>query len=258
MCIEKALQKAHGELEKRVAERTAELAKSTVSLKREIAERRRLSHRFLNAQEDERRRIALELHDELGQDLSVLKLQFDFIKRQLSESQFALNDRIESISTTLSQTIEKVRGISRELIPSVLIDLGLAPALRWLIRTLAEHSNIEVSSNIPGLEDLFSTEQQIALYRIFQEIFTNIRKHAQATLVSIDIGSEDSKVFFRVEDNGIGFDMQRIESISAAERGLGLAAMEERVKMLDGNVEIFSRVGTGTRVAFEIPISSPP
>ena len=258
MRIEKALQKAHGELEKRVAERTAELAKSAVSLKREIAERRRLSHRFLNAQEDERRRIALELHDELGQDLSVLKLQFDFIKRQLSESQFALNDRIESISTTLSQTIEKVRGISRELIPSVLIDLGLAPALRWLIRTLAEHSNIEVSSNIPGLEDLFSTEQQIALYRIFQEIFTNIRKHAQATLVSIDIGSEDSKVFFRVEDNGIGFDMQRIESISAAERGLGLAAMEERVKMLDGNVEIFSRVGTGTRVAFEIPISSPP
>jgi PAS domain S-box-containing protein len=258
MRIENALQKAHDTLEKHVEERTAELAKSNLSLTREIAERRRLSYRFLNAQENERRRIALELHDELGQDLSVLNLQFDSLKRQLPESQIALKDHIDSISALLRGTIEKVRGISRELIPSVLVDLGLAPALRWLVRSLAEHSNIEIYSNILVSDDLFPTEQQIAIYRILQEIVTNIRKHAQATQVSIDIQREDSKVVFRVEDKGIGFDMERIKSISAAERGLGLAAMQERVKMLDGNIEIFSRVGTGTRIAFEIPISSPP
>ncbi|MCW8805905.1 MAG: PAS domain-containing sensor histidine kinase, partial [Ignavibacteriaceae bacterium] len=255
--IEKALQKAHDTLEKRVEERTAELAKSNLSLTREIAERRRLSFKFLNAQEDERRRIALELHDELGQDLSVLNLQLDSLKRQLPASQMALIDHIKSISTLLRGIIEKVRGISRKLIPSVLVDLGIAPALRWLIQSLAEHSNIEIYSKILIAKDLFPTEHQIVIYRILQEIVTNIRKHAQATQVSIDIRREDSKVIFKVEDNGIGFDMERIKSKSADERGLGLAAMEERVKMLDGNIEIFSRVGTGTRIAFEIPISNP-
>ena len=258
MRIKKALQIAHDNLEKRVAERTAELAKANVSLRREIAERRRLSYRFLNAQEDERKRIAVEIHDELGQDLSVLKLDFDFLKKQLSESQIALKEQIENISADLSKTIEKVRGISHALIPSVLLNLGLSSALRSLIQSLAKYANIEISSNILDLEELFPTEQQIAVFRIFQEIFTNIRKHAQATQVSISIGRDGSKVFFRVEDNGIGFDVARIKSISAAESGLGLAAMEERVKMLVGNFEIFSRVGTGTRIAFEIPIAGPP
>ena len=115
-----------------------------------------------------------------------------------------------------------------------------------------------LSAFILGLEDLFPSEQQIVIFRIFQEIFTNIRKHAQATQVSISIGRDGSEIFFIVEDNGIGFDVARIRSISAAESGLGLAAMEERVKMLYGNFEIFSRVGTGTRIAFEIPIAGPP
>ena len=255
--VEKVLHKSHDELEKRVKERTAELEKSNVSLSREIAERRRLSFRFLNAQEDERRRIALALHDELGQDLSVLKLEVDSLKRQLSGNQIVLSDKMESISERLNKTIEKVRGICLELIPSVLVDLGLIPALRWLIRSLAENSEIKVSSNILLSEIPFSTEQQIVIYRVFQEIITNIRKHAQAGQVSIRIGRNDHEVFFRVEDNGIGFDIERIKSLAATERGLGLATMEERVKMLDGNFEILSRKGTGTKISFEIPRAVP-
>ncbi len=256
--FEKALQKAHDELETLVEVRTAELAKSNMSLRREIAERRRLSYRFLNAQENERRRIALELHDELGQDLSVLKLQFEALKRQLLQSKIVLQDPIETISTVLGQTIDNVRRISHELIPSVLVDLGLAPALRWLIQLLAAHSKIEISSNIRISAGLFPTEQQIVIYRIFQEIFNNIRKHSRATQVSIDVRREENKVFFKVKDNGTGFDLERIKSISATEKGLGLEAVEERVKMLDGKFEIFSSMGNGTRIAFEIPIASPP
>jgi len=255
---EKASQRAHENLEKSVEERTAELAKSNLSLAREITERRRLSYRLLNAQENERRRIALEIHDELGQDLSVLKLQFDFLKRQLSESQIALEDHIEGISADLSKTIEKVRRISHTLIPSVLIDLGLSPALRWQIQSLAKFFKVEITSNDMELENFFSIEQQIAIYRIFQEIFTNIRKHAQAKKVSIKIGRDGSRIFFKIEDNGIGFEMERIKTKSAAESGLGLPAMEERVKMLDGNFAVFSRVGTGTKIAFEIPIADAP
>ena len=194
--FEKALQKAHDELEKIVEERTAELANSNMSLRQAIAERRRLAYRFLNAQENERRRIALELHDELGQDLSVLKLQFDTLKRRLPQDKIALQEPIESISTILGNTIEKVRRISHELIPSVLADLGLAPALRWLIQLLTQHSKIEISSNICLSTDLFSTEQQIVIYRIFQEFFNNIRKHAQATQVSVDVRRGENKVFF--------------------------------------------------------------
>jgi signal transduction histidine kinase len=253
--FETALQKAHDEMEKRVEDRTAELEISNISLTREIAERRRLSYRLLNAQEGERRRIALELHDELGQDLSVLKLQIDSLKRRLPENQLDQKGHIESISALLSKTIEEVRGICHDLIPSVLVDLGLAPALRWLIQSLAEHSNIEITSNILLSEDLLSTEQQIASYRIFQEIFTNIRKHAQATQVSISIANDVGKVLFKVIDNGIGFDLDRIKLTGVAERGLGLAAMEERVKMLDGNYKIVSRAGAGTEITFDIPVA---
>jgi PAS domain S-box-containing protein len=255
--FEDALQNANDELERLVHERTAELAKSNTALKQAIAERRRLAYRFLNAQEDERRRIALELHDELGQDLSVLKLQVDSLKRQLAQSKITLKDPVESISAVLGETIEKVRRISHELIPSVLVDLGLVPALRWLIQLVAAHSKIEISSNIHLPADLFSTEQQIVIYRIFQEIFTNLRKYAQATHVSVNVRSDGRKVFFAVEDNGVGFDMEEIISKPAGERGLGLAAMEERVEMLDGKFEISSRKGKGTRIAFTIPIAGP-
>ena len=156
MRIKKALQTAHDNLEKRVAERTAELAKANVSLRREIAERRRLSYRFLNAQEDERKRIAVEIHDEVGQDLSVLKLDFDSLKKQMPESQIALKEQIESISADLSKTIEKVRGISHALIPSVLVNLGLSSALRSLIQSLVEHAHIKISSNMLGFRRHFS------------------------------------------------------------------------------------------------------
>lgn len=256
--MEKALQEARDDLEILVEARTAELAQINLFLKQEIAERRRLSYRFLNVQEEERRRIAMELHDELGQDLSVIKLQFDSLKRHLGKGQNALQNPIDSISAVLGKTIEKVRRISHELIPSVLVDFGLAAALRWQIQLLMDHSNIAISSNIKLATDLIPTEQQIIIYRIFQEIFNNIRKHAQATQVSIDIRSEESKVFFRVEDNGAGFDIEKIKSHPVAERGLGLAAVEERVKMLDGGLEIFSRPGAGTRCTFEIPVARPP
>jgi PAS domain S-box-containing protein len=256
--FEIALQKTNDELEKLVDERTAELAKSNASLTQEIAERRRLAYRFLNAQEDERRRIAFELHDELGQDLSLLKLQFDSLNRQLANRKIALKDPIKDLSAILGKTMEKVRRISHELIPPVLLDLGLAAALRWQIQLLKKHSNIAVSSKIRFSADLIPPEQQIVIYRIFQEIFTNIRKHARADHVTISIASKDRRVFFDIEDDGIGCDIERVNSISSAERGLGLAAMEERVKMLDGKFEIFSCIGKGTKIAFEIPITNAP
>jgi PAS domain S-box-containing protein len=222
------------------------------------SEMRRLSSRLLHAQENERRRIALELHDELGQDLTVLKLHIDFIKRKLPMDPSAMQEAFEDVLLEVKQTIEKVRRISRDLSPSVLVDLGLNAALRGMLKSFAKHSNIEISMDIPDTKNLFSSEQQIAVYRIFQEIITNISKHAHATRVSIVGKKENSKVFFKVKDNGIGFDIEQISAMYDLDKGLGLAAMAERVKMLDGHFEISSQVSSGTRIDFEVPIDSSP
>ena len=235
-----------------------ELGIDITKRKQTESELRRLSSRLLNAQEDERRRISFELHDELGQDLTVLKLHIDSIKRKLHQDQSALHNAFKEVLLEVNQTIEKVRRISRDLSPSVLVDLGLNAALRGMLKSFTKHSKIEISTDIQDTKNLFSSEQQIAVYRIFQEIITNISKHAHASKVSIVGKKKSSKVFFRVKDNGIGFDIEEINAMYAPEKGLGLAAMAERAKMLYGHFEISSQVNSGTIIDFEVPIDSSP
>jgi PAS domain S-box-containing protein len=233
-----------------------ELGIDITGRKQAESEIRRLSSRLLNAQEAERRRIAFELHDDLGQDLLVLKLQMGSLKRKMHNNQFALREKCDHVLLELKKTIEKVRNISHALSPSILEDLGLSAALRWLVNNYTTHYNVEASTDIPDTINVFSQEQQIVIYRIFQEILTNIGKHSHATKVYVDSEKKDGTVFFRVADNGIGFDLEQIQARSVHERGLGLAAMDERLKMLGGQFEISSREGKGTQIAFEIPIHS--
>jgi PAS domain S-box-containing protein len=218
---------------------------------------RRLSSRLLNAQEAERRRIAFELHDDLGQDLLVLKLQMGSLKRKMPADRIALWEECDNVLLELKKTIEKVRNISHALSPSILVDLGLSAALRWLVNNFTTNYKVEASTDIPDTINVFSPEQQIVIYRIFQEILNNIGKHAQASKVCVDSEKKAGTVFFRVADNGIGFDIEQIQAGSVPERGFGLAAMDERLKMLGGQFEILSREGQGTKIAFEIPIHSP-
>ena len=119
----------------------------------------------------------------------------------------------------------------------------------------AKHSNIKISIDMPGIDNLFSSDAQIILYRIFQEAFTNIGKHAQAANVSVVIRKEENSVSFLVEDDGKGFDMKQIEARHPTEKSLGLVAMDERARMLGGLLEISGQEGKGTRVTFSIPIS---
>ena len=127
-----------------------------------------------------------------------------------------------------------------------------------MINSFAKNTDIEVSKDIIDIKNLFSSEQEITIYRIFQEIFSNIGKHARATRTSVSITKDTNQIFFRVEDNGIGFNIDKVKSRFAPERGLGLAAMDERAKMLRGYFDIASRTGAGTTIAFAIPIDSPP
>jgi signal transduction histidine kinase len=210
---------------------------------------------LLNAQEDERRRVAFELHDGLGQNLSVLKLQIGSIKKKLSKDQSLLQEICETVLLELNDTIDEVRRISSDLCPSILVDLGLCSALRWLVNRFSDNSKVKVSMDIPDTVNEFSQARQIAVYRIFQEILTNIEKHSHANLASVECEMKTQTAVFRVEDNGNGFDVEQIQARPAFKKGLGLTSMEERVKMLDGNFKILSREGRGTKIFFEIPIA---
>jgi two-component system sensor histidine kinase UhpB len=214
-----------------------------------------LTTQLLTAQERERKRISMELHDELGQSLTVLKLQIRAIQRSLWEGQENLKADCAELLHYLDEVIENTRRLSRDLSPSILEDLGLEAALRYLIDGVGKHYKVNHSFETAGLNDLFPAEAQIIIYRIFQECFTNISKHAEAREVSLVIKESEGQVSLILEDDGKGFDVHEVWGRHAAGRGLGLAALDERVRMLGGTLEIQSRPGAGTRITCNIPVN---
>ena len=255
-------------LEHRVEERTAELLDTNKHLKREIEEHRRtelalreseeklrlLSSQLLRAQEKERRRISLELHDDLGQSLSLLKVQLSAIKRKLHKDQKELDEALQESRQNLNHVIENVRRLSRDLSPSILEDLGLFAAIEWLITDFAKHYNVSASYEPENIDDFFSAEHQIIIYRIFQEILTNIRKHAEASQVSVAIKKKNGAVLFTVQDNGEGFDFNEISRKNSTEKGMGLTAMHERVLIVGSSLDIWTQPGQGTKISFAVPL----
>jgi PAS domain S-box-containing protein len=215
---------------------------------------RYLSSRLLTAEETERRRISKELHDELGGALTVLKLRLSFIGKELKKDQVAVKEECETISLYIDQVIENVRRLSRDLTPSILEDAGLSAAIRSLISNSNKNCNINMTLDIKDIDRLFSQDAQITIYRLLQEAFTNIGKHAKAKNVSVVIKNHDDRVSFSVEDDGIGFDVTRIATVDPDKRGLGLSIMDERARMLGGSLEIWSEKGKGTRISFHIPL----
>jgi len=214
-----------------------------------------LSSHLLTAQETERKRISIELHDELGQALITLKLRLSSIQRKLRKDQKVLRDECEYTQGSIEQIIENVRRLSQDLSPYLLENLGLTAAARRLIDDLAKDHKIETSLDITDIDRFISQERQLIIYRIFQEALTNIRRHAQATHISVAIKKEKDSLSLLVEDDGKGFDVKQAMIRDFDERGLGLAAMEERVRMLGGFLDIWSEVGRGTKISFTIPIS---
>ena len=266
---EKELRQYRDHLEEVVEHRTAALRASYEQLQREMTERKKteralrtsekelrfLSSQLLTAQERERRRLSIELHDELGQALMVLKLKLRSIEGGLQTDQTKLKGHCHEVISHINEITENVRRLSRDLSPSILEDLGLAAAIQWLVDASTEHCNIESSVDVTDMENLFSEESEIIVYRITQECLTNIAKHAQATHVLVVVKKEDGHLSFRIEDDGKGFDVQEVLDKDAREKGLGLAAMHERARMLGGSLDIWSQEGAGTRITMTIPLN---
>jgi PAS domain S-box-containing protein len=220
---------------------------------RESEERlRHLASQLLHAQERERHRLSLELHDDLGQSLMVLKMQIRGIEKMLPPTQWQIKQLCDQTQAYLTAVVDNVRRLSRDLRPSILEDLGLAAALRVLADDFRKYYEAELSLDMDDISDLFSREEEINIYRIFQECLTNIAKHAQASQVAITIRRQDDRVAFRVEDNGRGFNLESALTADPVSRGLGLPALEERVHMLGGALEIRSQADRGTTISFTV------
>ncbi len=213
-----------------------------------------LSSCLLATQENERQRIALEIHDELGQNLAVLKLQVSALAKRLRKDQGHLKADFTKMLGFIDYIIEEMRRISRDLSPSIVQDLKLCRSLKWMLHDFNEHNGVPISHKMIDIDTLFDAKEQVIIYRIFQEALNNIRKHAQARHVKVTINKEDNQVRIAIEDDGKGFDLDEVSRRHAAERGLGIASLEERARMLGGTLDLKTEKGKGTCLAMTIPV----
>jgi signal transduction histidine kinase len=231
----------------------AEQRRAEEALKESEQELRRLASQLLSIQEQERRRVARELHDELGQALTVLKINLVAIEDHLAPDQQNLRANCEHMLSYIDTVIENVRRLSWDLSPSSLEDLGLAAALGYLVDETCRSHSMQSEVVMDDIDHLFAPEIRINIYRIFQESLTNVVKHARASLVSVNVAREDGKVSFTIRDNGRGFDLKQAMFGKVAKKSLGLTAMNERALMARGSLQISTRRGWGTTIAFSIP-----
>jgi PAS domain S-box-containing protein len=217
---------------------------------------RQLSTYLLTAQEGERKRISFELHDEMGQSLTALKLKISSIERKLEGNQEKLSAACVHVLDNIDQIIENIRRLTRDLSPSILEDLGLTGALRWMVDDFGKLNKKKISFAIEDINNLFSQESQIIIYRIFQEALTNVGKHSQAKHVSVFSNNLKDSVCFVVEDDGKGFDMNQLLLENPNKKSLGLAAMHERARMLGASFNILSQIGRGTQIKLTVPVNA--
>jgi len=214
-----------------------------------------LSSQLLTAQETERRRVSRELHDELGGALAVLKLRFNLMEKNLYQDQTKLREECQRSLSYIDQVIENVHRLTKDLSPYVLEDLGLTAGLRWLIGNFTKSYGIDVACNLIEVDHLFPGNAQIIVYRMIQEALNNIGKHSGAKHITVSTENHSGEISFWVEDDGKGFDAFKVFSKSPSEKGLGLATMNERARMLGGSFHLWSEEGKGTRIRFSIPLN---
>ncbi|HXA75852.1 MAG TPA: MEDS domain-containing protein [Candidatus Acidoferrales bacterium] len=262
--MEQALQQAHDDLEKRVRERTDELRKKNIQVLKqaEILDMtnqglRELSARLLRVQDEERRRIARDLHDSTGQSLALLSMNLSAMEAEASKSNPGLLKSLVENEEIVRQISTELRTLSYLLHPPLLEEMGLESALRWYVDGFRQRSNIQITLDLSADLGRLSQDLEIALFRVIQECLTNIHRHSESPTASIRVSRYAGGINLEVRDEGKGISPEKLAKIiSSGESGVGLRGMRERIKGLCGDLEIESdSKGTGIRVT--IPVTAP-
>ncbi len=220
--------------------------------------RQLLGLKIILAQEEERKRIAREIHDGLAQNMANVVLRTEIAERMLGKEAYsAVKDELVDLKGQVRGGIEEVRRIIFNLRPMALDDLGLVPTLRKFVQDYEEKAKIRTKFEVVGKDFRLPSGMEVAIYRLVQEAFSNVMKHAQASFVSLEVAFQQQMVKITVSDNGVGFSTDTIDRKLDKRSGhFGLIGMRERVELLEGRLEIQSTVGGGTKVSMVIPITS--
>ncbi len=225
----------------------------------QVEKRRRaqedFSRRLINAHEAERRRVAAELHDSIGQTLAMIKNRAVF-GAQTTENLAAAHEQFDSITAQTTQAIGEVREISYNLRPYLLEQLGLTKAVKSLVKKIEEVHLLEIEARIDEVDDLLSNEAEMSVYRIIQESLNNVAKHAETDAARLLIRRIGDSITIIVSDDGRGFDKNAAPKIDASRGGFGLLGITERVRMLGGTLDIQTANGGGTKLTIKIALSS--
>jgi PAS domain S-box-containing protein len=253
------------ELGKRVDERTAQLMDLNVRLRSEIERRedseialrgayeqlRRVAARLEAVREEERVGIARELHDELGQSMTALKLDLRWLENTLAPDQ-AVSARIEEMRETIDASINTIRRISSDLRPNMLDELGLVPAIEWKAQDFAQRTGIECYVDLMTDDPPVTPERATAIFRILQEALTNVIRHAHATRVDVMLHPENNRLTLKVHDNGSGMDENTLTNV----KSLGILGMQERAVVVGGELDLKSEANNGTTLTLRIPLET--
>jgi PAS domain S-box-containing protein len=264
---EEALQESHRELERRVEERTAKLRSANELLNLEVEERignqikmreqqeklRSLSSELVLTEERERRRIATELHDRIGQTLTVARIKLGELREALPAGTAVEN--LADIRQFIEQTIQDTRSLTFELSSPVLYELGLEAALAWLVNQTRKKHGLLAEFKDDGQPKPLDDDCRVTAFQAVRELLFNVVKHARAQSATISIRRDDDAVRIDIEDDGIGFDTSELDVIVSGSTGFGLFSVRERLQPLGGRMEIHSEPGRGSRVAIVLPLA---
>jgi signal transduction histidine kinase len=236
------LRDSHAALESLVAQRTAAL--------------RRLSQWLMRTQDEERRRVARDLHDSTGQTLTALKLNIASLQKQFEKDRHT-SDALAAIAAHADQALQEIRTTSYLLHPPLLDEAGLASAVRWYVNGFSQRSGINVNCDFPFDSARLPSEVEIVLFRVLQETLTNVHRHSGASIVDIELQQSSEAVIFKVQDNGRGIEPELLDRLRRpnSATSVGVAGMRERINELDGEFEMES-CSNGTTFLVRIPLAS--
>jgi PAS domain S-box-containing protein len=230
---------------------TIENAQMMETIRRHRYELRGLTEKLFQSQEEERRRIARELHDEAGQSLTAVKLALERLEENVKPKENNFGEDIREIRNMINRTSSEIRRLSFHLHPTLLIDLGLEPALNLYFKEIQNHSGLDIDFNMVGFDQRLNVDIETVFYRFSQEALTNALKHSGAENFRLSIIKSYPRIIFLAEDDGIGFDTRNIGN---DKRSLGLLGMRERASLLGGTFHLRSTSRAGTRIRIEIPL----